>query len=448
MSPHDLLPLVVSNLRRMKGRVLLTALGVVIGTAALLVLISLGAGLQRLSSEFTSGSDLTEIHLNMHTRYRIVQGAELAGMASEAPPSRCGSPLDDQPVVDEPMREQFAALPGVKEVAVYETLLGSAEIEYGKLRGSSVIRGVEPALFPQLGLQAERGTLALNRGEAVVGAAFAAALYDPAERNPDARREAAESAPPDLLGEPLTLRLSTLDVDGALIERSVRVRVVGVLAPRGWRYDDGLFLLERDVVELNNWMHARRAGQRRDPARQGYTGVVIQAQDLESTLQVEESLHALGFPVYTERQQLEEWTAFFGALQLFLGGIGAISLLVAAFGISNTMLMAIHERTQEIGLMKAIGATNRAVIAIFLAESAGIGLLGGLGGALVGSGINLLLGLGGTIRLAGLPTAASYTPPWLPPFSVLFAGLVGVLSGSYPARHAARLVPIVALKHE
>jgi putative ABC transport system permease protein len=447
MCPADLVRLVWGNLRRMKGRVALTAVGVVIGTTSLVVLVSLGAGLQRLSTDFTSGSPLTEIHLNPHTHYRIVQGAELAGMVSDAPATRCGSRMDDLPVVDSAMRDRFAALPGVSWVGVYETLLGTSDIIYGNLRGYAIARGVELDLFRRLDLEVARGTTDMQRGEVVIGAGFAASLFDPVQR---ARGlPAGQGAPPpDLLGERLTLQLTTLSADGTLVQRSIHVRVVGVLAPKGWMYDEGLFLPERDVIELNNWIHARRAGQRRDPARQGYTGVVVKVGDLSEVAAVEEALYALGFPVYTERRQLEEWASFFTTLQVFLGGIGAISLLVAAFGIANTMGMAVHERTREIGLMKALGASNRAVLAVFLTESAGIGVAGGLGGIALGFGLILLLNLRGSTGIAGLPAAKAVAPLWLPFFAVLFAGFIGVLSGTYPARRAAGLVPLVALKFE
>ncbi len=447
MNLGDLLPLAWSNLRRMRGRVVLTALGVLIGTASLVILISLGAGLERLSTDFTSGSPLTEIHLNPHTRYRIVEGAELAGMTSDVPPTRCGSILDNMPVVDAPMRDRFAALPGVSWVAVYESLLGTSEVMVGKLRGFAAAHGIEPDLFAQLGLEIASGTSEMHRGEVVIGAGFSAALYDPAERARGIQTDSGVAAP-DLLGEMLTLQLTTVAADGTLIQKSFRFRVIGVLAPKGWMYDEALYMPERDVIELNSWMHGRRAGQRRDPARQGYSGVVLKVGDLADVVAVEEGLRELGFPVYTERQQLEEWSSFFTALQIFLGGMGTISLLVAAFGISNTMGMAVHERTQEIGLMKALGAPNRAVVTIFLAESAGIGLVGGLGGVASGLGVVLLLNLRGSTSIAGLPAAAAVVPIWLPLSAFLFAGLVGVLSGTYPARRAASLVPIVALKYE
>jgi putative ABC transport system permease protein len=121
--------------------------------------------------------------------------------------------------------------------------------------------------------------------------------------------------------------------------------------------------------------------------------------------------------------------------------------------------MAIYERTREIGLMKAIGATNRDVMSVFLAEAGGIGLLGGIGGVLLG------VALGGAVNLVGgtylaaqavqggaaasdLNLTLAYTPPWLPIFALLFATLVGVVSGVYPAVRAAALSPITALKYE
>lgn len=120
------------------------------------------------------------------------------------------------------------------------------------------------------------------------------------------------------------------------------------------------------------------------------------------------------------------------------------------------MTMAILERTREIGLMKAVGATNRDVLAIFLGEAAGIGFLGGLGGVLIGwllgQGLNVLA----LVYLAqqssqtgGLPpSVAVYTPLWLPLFALAFATLIGLLSGLYPALRAATMVPVAALKYE
>jgi putative ABC transport system permease protein len=155
---------------------------------------------------------------------------------------------------------------------------------------------------------------------------------------------------------------------------------------------------------------------------------------------------------------LGEINQFFVVVQAILGGIGAVALLVAAFGIANTMTMAIYERTREIGLMKAIGATNQDVMSVFLAEAGGIGFLGGLGGVLLALGLNAVINLlaqmllpqGGGIfgSQQGESFSLAYTPLWLPIFAITFATLIGIGSGIYPAIRAAALNPIQALKYE
>ncbi|NLC14238.1 MAG: FtsX-like permease family protein, partial [Chloroflexi bacterium] len=120
--------------------------------------------------------------------------------------------------------------------------------------------------------------------------------------------------------------------------------------------------------------------------------------------------------------------------------------------IANTMAMAILERTREIGIMKAIGATNNNILSIFLGEAAGIGFLGGVGGFLLGWAIcgviNLLAGSYLTSQSGGGTTLATSIPVWLPLFSIVFATIVGLISGLYPALSAATLVPVNALKYE
>jgi len=149
--------------------------------------------------------------------------------------------------------------------------------------------------------------------------------------------------------------------------------------------------------------------------------------------------------------------SFFTIMQIIFGGVGAIALLVAAIGIANTMTMSILERTREIGIMKAIGATNNNILTIFLGEAAGIGFVGGLGGAALGWIISAVINVFASSYLASQASSNGYmssapiatsTPFWLPVFSIVFATLVGLLSGLYPSLNAATLVPVDALKYE
>jgi len=161
----------------------------------------------------------------------------------------------------------------------------------------------------------------------------------------------------------------------------------------------------------------------------------------------------MGLFAFSAHDALRSVNTIFLILQAIFAGIGGIALLVAAFGIANTMIMAIYERTREIGLMKAIGATNRDVMTVFLAEAGAIGLLGGVLGVIVGILLSQIVNLFALSYLStqtgGLgPSFVVYTSPWLILLSLAFATLVGLLSGIYPAMRAATLNPVSALKYE
>jgi len=151
------------------------------------------------------------------------------------------------------------------------------------------------------------------------------------------------------------------------------------------------------------------------------------------------------FQVSSPQQVSETAGSVIGIIQLVLAGIAAISLLVGGIVIMNTMIMAVTERTQEIGVFKAIGATNHRIRAIFLAEAALIGLIGGIAGIILGA----LLSYGGALALEvamGL-TFQAIVSPTLVAIALAFSTIAGILSGLIPAVIASRLDPVEAMRH-
>ena len=429
---RDLLILVLSNLGRMKARVAMTAIGVVIGTAAVVVLISLAAGLQRsVTQDLGSVGELTQI-----TVYSRTFGG--------AGPRQDG----EEAILNDRKLAEFRDLPGVVASTPQEYLAGNGTLRMNRLVGDARIVGIDPTQVEQLDFALASGTARLGRWQALVGGGVTERFYNPQSQRPT--EEAIE-----LQGQALQLVLSRIGDDGKPMERIVRLRVTGVLEESGGQDDRTLYLALNDVIELNSWF----AGHRLNPSRDGYNQALVKVATSEQVLSVEQEIRRQGFYAYSPRSMLQEINVLFLVVQGVFGGIGAIALIVAAFGIANTMTMAIYERTPEIGLMKAVGATNRDVMSVFLAEAGSIGLVGGIGGVLLGAGLGTLIDLVAGTYLAAQAVqsgaAASdvaisliHIPLWLPIFALLFSALVGVVSGVYPALRAASLSPVAALKYE
>jgi putative ABC transport system permease protein len=250
----------------------------------------------------------------------------------------------------------------------------------------------------------------------------------------------------------LGLDMKKNDSSGNMITKTISVRVAGIIKESRGESDYSIYMPLSDMTKMNEWGSGKRVNRIKD----GYQQLVVIAEDAKQALTISDAINKLGYQASTPQQYIQGINSFFTILQLVFGGVGAVALLVAAIGIANTMAMAILERTREIGLMKAVGATNRDVLSIFLGEAAGIGFIGGLVGVALGWGSSsfvnvILVGYFNSQNSAQgsspLTTVVS-TPIWLPILGLVFATLVGLISGLYPALRAATLLPVTALKYE
>lgn len=443
MKFFDLLRLIFGNLNRRKGRVALTAIGVVIGTAAVVILVSLAIGLQMNANEQLYGiGDLTQIQVSP----TYGEGPVVVGPGGGGGGGGGGAP-PQQKLLTNLALEEIRAIPGVEWVVPREFLMAGGMVKFQRLEGWANIIGVDVGDLADLGLEATQGSTALGRGVVVMGPMIANNFYDPRQRPGQE-----PPPPPDLYDQQIQMIVSKWDAQGNETRKTLSFRVVGILTETRGESDWTIFMPLDQVKALNEWAMNRRINYNKD----GYSMAVVKAANVDQVLDVADQITQLGYQAYTPQSFVQGINNFYVILQVIFGGVGAIALLVAAIGIANTMAMSILERTREIGLMKAVGATNRDVLAIFLGEASGIGFLGGLGGVLIGWLAGQAINVIAIVYLAGQasqqggppPSVAVYTPLWLPVFALVFSTLIGMVSGLYPALRAATMIPVMALKYE
>jgi putative ABC transport system permease protein len=437
----DLVALIFDNLSRRKGRVLLTAMGVVIGTASVVLLVSLANGMQKSAQRSLSGiGDLTLIYV--YPNYGGEPGGPVMMEKSGGPGASSQAKLLTTQTIAE-----LAAIPGVAKVIPREYLQGWTLINFGKLETWGSVQAYDIDDLSIFEWPVAAGSTQVERGTVLVGGWVAKNWFDPQQRPGQPPIDQ-----PEILDQKIRFTMTKYSQEGTEIKKVVNLRVVGVLAEARNEADGSMYVNIQDLTSWNEWFRGQRINRNRD----GYEMVYVKADSIDTVLDITDQINQMGYMANTPQTYVQGVNTTFIIMQVTFGGVGAIALLVAAIGIANTMTMAILERTREIGLMKAIGATNRDVLSIFLGEAAGIGFLGGLGGIAFGwlggqlLNVALLAYLTSQAAQQGGPPPGIvvYTPVWLLPFSLLFATLVGLVSGLYPALRAATLMPVLALKYE
>lgn len=435
MTWRDLLTLIRKNLWRMKLRVMMTAVGVLIGTTAIILLVSLGAGLQDIALQ-----DLGDIgDLTLITVY---SASEFGGLGAIGQGVQKNAVLNDEAVA------QFKELPGVTIATPLIPLMVQAQLSYREMVNPFVnVVGIDAHDATRLGMETQSGEMVIRRGQVVMGQEVLNNFFD-------RRRGDSPGQPPDLLHKNIELVAQKINQDGTISERRIRLRLSGILKASGGENDFTVYMDRKEVENINRWA----SGTAPDYRRMGYSRVIVKVSDPKYALPVQGEITRQGFMAYSAQSILEGLNQFFLVIKVVLGGVGSIALLVAGFGIANAMVMAIYERTREIGLMKAIGARNRDVLFIFLGEASAIGALGGTGGVVFSWGIGALINTIGGSYIAAQTAQSGITDfnipnlvhisPSLAIFAVIFAAGIGLLAGIYPALRATRLDPIQALRYE
>ena len=180
-----------------------------------------------------------------------------------------------------------------------------------------------------------------------------------------------------------------------------------------------------------------------------YNSAQVYVDDVDNVTKVQKELADMGFQVQSQIDWLESSKQQSDMVQAVLGGIGAVSLFVAAIGIANTMMMSIYERTKEIGVMRVLGCDMGNIRNMFLIESGFIGFMGGVAGILLSYSISVVINRFVNLEeMNGLTGSLSRIPPWLSAAAVVFAIFVGMAAGFMPAMRAMKLSPLAAIRNE
>jgi ABC-type antimicrobial peptide transport system permease subunit len=437
----------VKNLWRRKLRTFLTVLGVIIGTSSIIVMLSLGFGMtEAFQSQIEQMGSLTTITVSKG-------GGEMMGGGMVVSNSMGGSKdiaLDDKAV------ESFKKLPNVKAVTpmieTYGTLVN------GKYQSHTSIKGIDPDVMEEFDFKIAEGRILNNMDDlvAIYGGEIKRSFYDPNSSGRGPYREPKIDLMTDRIFFTFDQSYGSKPMPGEKrpVYKEYKLKTAGILEEgdfdKGWSIYLPIKTLQKMMIEKDKAENVKpQSGQKKS---KDYQTVLVKVDDMKYVQTIQQELKDMGHEAYSLNDWLDEMKKTAGIFQAVLGGIGAVSLLVAAIGITNTMVMSIYERTKEIGVMKVIGASIRDIKRLFLFESALIGLLGGI----LGVGFSLLLSFiankfgaqFGNFMGTGGETKISIIPIWLSLAAMGFSALIGVLSGYYPAKRAMSLSALEAIRTE
>lgn len=446
MRREDLLRICLQNLMRRKSRTFLTVLGVLIGCCSIVIMVSLGIGM-RESQEKT-----------------LAQMGDLTIITVSAPQEGRGKVK-----LDDALLRRLKALSGVEAVMPKKSLdADSLRLISGTgnryVADWTTVVGMDVSAMEKMGYRFLEGTKAISGGEVIVGQYIAYEFKDtmrPEGRNTVDRwsgtwdEQGNLTDIPDPYFAPMSKKL-TLEITtqtGKIQEVLSPVGVVKEDYSKGSETSSGIMMSMEDLRKL---MAKVRNGRKKE---EPYDSIQVKVSHISQVEGVEREIKVMGYNTDSMESIRKPMEKEAKQKQMMLGGLGAISLFVAALGITNTMIMSISERTREIGIMKSLGCYVGDIRVMFLAEAGAIGLIGGVIGCIISFAASVvinLVSLGGLSpeNLAGAVlggesvSRVSIVPPWLLLFAIVFSIFIGLGSGYYPANRAVQIPALEAIKSE
>lgn len=459
MKGYDLFELALRNLRQSKLRNGLTTVGISVGVASLVAMLSLGVGLQQLATRRLAGS-------GMFDTVFVTSKQDFRGFDRDE--DQKNQHPEQAPVLTEDARNKMQKLPNVTEVEPEIRVMG--EVLYGGETHFGFVAGLP---------MSARENEAFDN---LQGKFFSGNTAEEAILLNDFAKELNAKDPKALIGQEITLRYGerqALPQDNAdrpqlsgtqgggeansegdnygfsVVRRTQKLKVVGIIdaEPYGGlrTVSRGRIFLPVGTTENLNMMQSNDMRSSLQGGGKTYVTLTVRVKDPGKVGAVQDAISGMGFRTFSVLDATKSLRRFFTVLDLFLGIFGSLALAVATLAIVNTLVMAVLERRREIGVMKAVGASDGDVKKLFFTEAGAMGFCGGLLGIVLGFAIGKAINLGTGIYLRNhqLPAEPVWLlPPWLIGAAIAFSIVVSLLAGLYPASRAARLDPVQTLKYE
>jgi putative ABC transport system permease protein len=481
MKTYDLSELALRNLRESILRNSLTTIGISVGVASLVAMLALGIGLQQLASRRLARSELFDTVI-------VTSRRDLRNFNREE--EQNGPPAAESPALDEPARQKITQIPNVAEA--FPDVRFVTELRYDDKPHLTLVAGLPASSKGSDAFEGMQGAFFSSdvAPEAVLQKPFAEELLGKRPKKGEEDPPVAELAK-TLLGKDLVMkyseRIASSDANGKKANASLKPQSHGSLVSAEGTPDDSPESASYSVVSHTQVLKIVGVADLDPESARGMASArvfiplklaeslhVIQPNDLRDTTRalsktptyarlnvrvlnparvsdVESAIKKMGFNTFSIVDATRGIRRFFAVLDLFLGIFGSLALAVASIGIVNTLVMAILERRREIGIMKAIGASDIDIKKLFFAEAGVMGIFGGVVGVALGWTIGRIINLGANIYLKrqNFPPEQIWSVPWwLVAGAILFSVIVSLVSGLYPAARAARLDPVQALRYE